>query len=405
MTVRVILCINSGSSSLKFSLRSIAPDGTGRRLLHGAVERIGAPGASLHAVVTGADEAAGETVGGAADIPDHRAAVRAALALLDRPGLPPPDAAGHRVVFGGPDRAAPWLIDDALLETMRRFIPFAPLHVPGELACIESVRERLPALPQAACFDTSFHHAMPEAARRFPLPDELARAGVRRYGFHGLSYEYVLAARPELARGRTVIAHLGNGASLAAVLDGRPADTTMGFSPLGGLMMGTRSGDLDPGVPIYLMREMGHTPESLERLLGRESGLRGVSGATGDMRLLLERRAADPAAALAIEMFCLSVRKGIGAMAAALGGLDALVFTGGIGERAAPVRAEVCGGLGHLGVAIDPVANAEHREMISPPGVRAAVLVIPTDEEHVIARRTLELITPAGRGRDQSGSS
>jgi acetate kinase len=233
---------------------------------------------------------------------------------------------------------------------------------------------------------------MPEAAQRFPLPRELWYDGVRRYGFHGLSYEYIVSALGAERRGRLVIAHLGNGASLAAVRGGRPMDTTMGFTPDGGVMMGTRSGDLDPGVLVHLMKEMGYSPLQIDDLVSRRSGLLGVSGISSDMKTLLEQRDREPHAAQAIELFCYQLRKQIGAFAAVLNGLDDLVFTGGIGERAAPVRAEVCHGLEHLGVTVDDKLNAVHAEIISRPGSACTVRVIPTNEDLMIARHTRKLL-------------
>jgi acetate kinase len=279
-----------------------------------------------------------------------------------------------------------------LLAELRSLIPFAPLHLPSAIQCIEAVRAHFPDLPQVVCFDTAFHRNMPELAQRFPLPRELWYDGVRRYGFHGLSYEYIVSALGTEGRGRLVIAHLGNGASLAAVRDGRSMDTTMGFTPTGGVMMGTRSGDLDPGVLLHLMNEMGYTPHQIDDLVSRHSGLLGLSGISPDMKTLLEQRDREPHAAQAIELFCYQLRKQIGAFAAVLGGLDDLVFTGGIGERAAPVRAEVCHGLEHLGVIVDDELNAVHAEVISRPGSACTVRVIPTNEDLMIARHVRELL-------------
>ena len=258
---------------------------------------------------------------------------------------------------------------------------------------MEAVTARFPALPQVACFDTAFHHRMPELARRLPLPRTLWDAGIRRYGFHGLSYEYIVWRLGPAARGRTIIAHLGNGASMAAVRDGMPVDTTMGLTPAGGFMMGTRSGDLDPGIAIYLLRGKGYDADRLERLVNNESGLLGVSESSPDMKTLLELREKEPAAAQAVSMFCYQLRKSIGAFAAALGGLDLLVFTGGIGERAAPVRWEACQGLEHLGLQLDPERNTAHADTVSRPDSRCMVRVIPTDEDLMIARHTLAALS------------
>jgi len=329
----VILALNCGSSSLKYA----AFDGE-RRVSGGSVGGIGLPGG--HAT--------------------HADAVHAALAALGRP-----DAVGHRLVHGGPDLLEPVQVDARVMAQLREAIPFAPLHLPPALGAIEAVAQRYPDVPQVACFDTAFHRTLPAVARTFALPARVEALGVRRYGFHGLSCEWAVSQLR--LRGRAVIAHLGNGASLTAVRDGVSVDTTMGLTPAGGIMMGTRSGDLDPGVLVFLLETMSR--EEIARLVDRESGLLGVSGATSDMKALLE--SAEPRARLAVEMFCYQARKAVGALAAALGGLDALVFTGGIGEHAAPVRERICAGLGHL------------RSF--------AVHVLAADEEQVIARHVREL--------------
>jgi len=379
----VVLCLNAGSSSLKAALYRFAGGGGD------ADAAAGGPAPELLArdTVERADRDGG--VG---------AAVEAALARLGDAGLPAPAAVGHRVVHGGPEHTAPALVTEALLADLEALVPFAPLHQPAALHGIEAVAKRLPGVPQVACFDTAFHRRMPEVAQRLPLPRRLWDEGVRRYGFHGLSYEYVIDHARTGRQGRTVVAHLGNGASLAAVRDGQPLDTTMGFTPSGGLMMGTRPGDLDPGVLVYLARQRGGDPAALERLIDHEAGLRGVSGSSGDMRDLLARRDRDPAAALAVELFCYQLRKHLGAFAAVLGGLDTLVFTGGIGEHAAPVRARACEGLEHLGVRLDAASNREDAPVISQPGSPCAVHVVATDEDLVIARHTRALTLAASPG-------
>jgi len=347
----------------------------------GAVEGIGQPPGRLW--VKGA--AGARSVDEAGDFPSHADALAATLDAVVRLGLPAPEAVGHRIVHGGPDLAEPARVDDSVLAALRGLIPFAPLHLPAEIAAIEGVAARYPGLPQVACFDTAFHRRLPAVARRLALPRSLADQGIQRYGFHGLSYEYLVWKLDGKEMGRAVLAHLGNGASLAAVRDGEPVDTTMGFTPAGGIVMGTRPGDLDPGVLVRLARE-GWSAERLEALVNRESGLLGLSGSTADMRALLAARDTDPRAAEAVESFCWSLRKAIGALAATLGGLDTLVFTAGIGERAAPVREETCQGLAHLGVVVDPERNAAHAEVISADGSRVTVRVAPTDEDAVIAR-------------------
>ncbi len=306
-------------------------------------------------------------------------------------------AAGHRVVHGGADHSKPERVTPELLAALDRLTPLAPLHEPHNLAPIRAIAVARPELPQVACFDTAFHRTMPVAATRFALPRSYEDEGVRRYGFHGLSYEY-LSRRlrelaPDLAKGRVIAAHLGNGASLCAMRDGRSIDTTMGFTPLDGLMMGTRCGNLDPGVVLYLEQRRGLSAKEVEDLLYRKSGLLGVSGIAGDMRTLLA--SSDPRAREAIELFVFHIAREIGALTSSLGGLDGLVFSAGIGEHAPEIRAMVCEKLGWLGVALDPQANAHNAPLIGAPSSRVAVRVIPTDEEAMIGRHTLDLIRPA----------
>jgi len=352
-----VLALNCGSSSLKYAVFR-GDDAVAR----GACDRIG--------------------LGGAAD---HTAAVHAVLDELDRRGVERPRAVGHRIVHGGPDHFEPAPVDAALLAALERAVPFAALHLPAELRAIAAVRARFGDLPQVACFDTGFHRTLPDVARRFALPAALFDRGIRRYGFHGLSYEYVAAALPAAELRRAVLAHLGNGASMVAVRDGRSVDTTMGLTPSGGLVMGTRAGDLDPGLLVYLL-DHGYDARGLERLVDREGGLLALSGTTSDMQQLLAVRASDPHAALAVDAFCYHARKSIGAFAAVLGGLDALVFTGGIGEHAAAVRAAICRGLDHLGIELDQDRNAAGDPIVGRGS--CAVRVIHTDEEQVIARHT-----------------
>ncbi len=383
-----ILSLNSGSSSLKFAFYEAETAGE-RLLASGAAERIGLAEGLLW--VRGADGGRSLLLERKEDFLDHEAAVDAVFGAAARLRLPEPGAVGHRVVHGGADHSAPERVDGRLLADLRALVPSAPLHLPGAVAGIEAVAARFPHLPQAACFDTAFHRRMPELAQRFALPGALWEEGVRRYGFHGLSYEYVLDALGDAARGRVIVAHLGNGASMAAVRDGAPVDTTMGFTPAGGLMMGTRSGDLDPGVLIHLMRERGWGADEIERLVTREAGLLGVSGLSPDMKTLLAARE-HPQAALAVDLFCYQARKHVGALAAVLDGLDTLVFTGGIGERAAPVRRRICEGLAHLGIEIDTERNQAHAGTISTPRSPCTVRVVPTDEDLMIARHTRRLL-------------
>jgi acetate kinase len=307
------------------------------------------------------------------------------------------DAAGHRIVHGGPKHLQPARVDDSLIASLKEAIPFAPLHLPGELALIEAVGRELAALPQVACFDTAFHARMPLVAQRLPLPSSLWDSGVHRYGFHGLSYESIVRTLGPLISGRVVVAHLGNGASMVALSDGQPLETTMGFTPSAGLVMGTRPGDLDPGVVVYLARSRGMDASALEDLITRHSGLLALSETTSDMQSLLAARASDPRAELAVAIFCYSARKWIGALSAVLGGLDTLVFTGGIGEHAAPVREEICRELSYLGIDLDPDRNSRSESIVTVDGSRCTVRVIATDEERVVARHTAELTGgPAG---------
>jgi len=388
-----VLSINVGSSSLKLALFELTASGE-RRLLAGKIDGLGSGDARLVL----------QDVGGGAPRAVLDEAVAAGdpgqgmMSLLDglaRSGFSDVDAVGHRLVHGGPDHVAPERVTDELLDALDEVVPFAPLHLPRELAAVRAIARRSPSLPQVVCFDTAFHRGMPAVARRLPLPRALWDEGVRRYGFHGLSYEYVVGAVAAARRGRVVVAHLGNGASLAAVRDGVPVDTTMGLTPTGGLMMGTRSGDLDPGVLLHLARVKGWDTAALQRLVEEESGLRGVSGGESDVRVLLERRATSAAAAEAVELFCWIARKHVGAMAAALGGLDRLIFTGGIGEHAAPVRAEICAGLGHLGVTLDDARNAANAAVVTAAGSACTVHVVATDEEVVLAHHTRDCVAPA----------
>jgi len=387
-TTPVILCLNSGSSSLKFTLYQLGETET--LLATGAIERIGLPEGRLW--IRGADQKL--LIETHHEFPIHSAAVDMAFAELEQLSLPQPVAVGHRLVHGGPEHITPERVTPELIVSLSRLIAFAPLHLPGEIQGIEGVTARFPHLPQVACFDTAFHQRMPELARRFPLPRPLWDEGLRRYGFHGLSYEYIVETLGNAAQGRTIIAHLGNGASLAAVRDGQPHDTTMGFTPTGGFMMGTRSGDLDPGILLYLLNEKRYDARQIEQLVNHEAGLLGVSGVSSDMKTLLEKRGDNPHAAQAVEMFCYHLRKHIGALTAVLGGLDTLVFTGGIGERAAPVRWEVCHGLEYLGIHLDPERNALHADPISASHSSCVVRVIPTNEDLMIARHTRALIFP-----------
>lgn len=375
-----ILSIDLGSSSLKIAAYEFG-EAREHLLLEGAVEGLTAPNAAL-SIRDDRDSAAPQTrrpLRGASP-------VGVVLATLHDLGVKI-DAVGHRLVYGGLAHEAPARVTSELLTALTALVPFDPLHLPAALAAIREIESVAPGLPQVVCFDTAFHHRMPAVAQRLPLPRELWKHGVRRYGFHGLSYESIVRALGvEGTRGRMIVAHLGNGASLAAIRDGKAVDTTMGLTPLGGLMMGTRPGDLDPGVILYLLRERGYTARDVDELVTARSGLLGVSQISADMQTLLERRTTDAAAAEAVELFVYQAKKYIGALAAVLGGLDTLVFTGGIGERAAPVRWEIAQGLQHLGVELDQVRNGSGAAIVSADGAGVVARVMVAQEMLMIAR-------------------
>jgi acetate kinase len=389
--LRIILALNSGSSSLKFGLYEFGAVRE-RLLVRGEVENIGLrSGGRLW--LRGADGSS--VVNEACPFADHESALKMVLDRLKQQSDRSPGAVGHRLVNGGPNYSKPQKITAQVLEELRKLTTLAPVHLPAEIKIVEAVRAQIPDVPQVACFDTAFHRGLPEIAQRFPLPRKFFDAGVRRYGFHGLSYEYVLQELgPTAKRQRVIIAHLGNGASLAAVKDGVPLDTSMGLTPTGGVMMGRRTGDLDPGILIYFVREMHYDAAALERLVDEESGLLGVSGISSDMKMLLARRDSDPHAHEAITMFCRSIRKEIGAFAAVLGGVDVLVFTGGIGERAPEVREEICRDLGHLGIDLDHARNEAGAEVVSSAESACSVRIVSTNEELMIARHTYGLVFP-----------
>ncbi len=386
----MILSLNAGSSSLKFALYRMH-GAAEERVFSGAAEEVGAPEGRFWLRSAG-DRVLAERH---ERFPSHAEAIVAMFAGLAEQGAKDFVAAGHRIVHGGPFFSSPQRVDRQVRDRLQELIPFAPLHLPRQIAIIDELSRRRPDLLQVACFDTAFHRGMPEVARSFALPRKLGDEGVVRYGFHGLSYEFVVSKLGTNLGRRAIIAHLGNGASMVALRDAAPLDTSMGLTPTGGFMMGTRSGDLDPGVLLYLLRQ-GWTAERLEMLLDHESGLLGVSRLTSDMRMLLESRSSDAGAGQAVEMFCYQVRKFIGAYAAVLGGLDTLVFTAGIGERAAEVRAEICRGLEFLGLELDAAANARHDDVISRLGSACAVRVVETDEDLMIARHTRRLLARDG---------
>jgi acetate kinase len=357
--------------------------GDEQRLLEGGIDRLEEPDATL-SIRDYRGQAQHETQRRF----DAAAPVAAVLALVRELGVHI-DAIGQRFVFGGPAHEAPARVTAELLTELTALVPFDPLHLPKALAAIREIETMSPALPQVVCFDTAFHRGMPMVAQRLPLPRKLWEEGVRRYGFHGLSYESIVRGLgAEGTRGRMIVAHLGNGASLAAIRDGKSVDTTMGLTALGGLMMGTRPGDLDPGVLLYLLRSQRYTLPELNEVLWERSGLLGVSQINADMRTLLERRATNVSAAEAVELFIYQAKKYIGALFAALGGLDTFVFTGGIGERSAAIRSEIAAGLAHLGIRLDPARNAAGARVISADGGRVVVYVIAAMENLMVARHT-----------------
>ncbi|MDQ3327867.1 MAG: acetate/propionate family kinase [Chloroflexota bacterium] len=394
-SLRSILTLNTGSSSLKAALYPL--DEAGAPEIEARAERIGSDGSRMR--ITDSQGAVRFEQHEA--LPSHDAALNALLTWLDenRP-VQQFVAVGHRVVHGGSGYGEPQPITPQLVDSLRQLTPVDPDHLPQAIGAIDAVGRVLPGVQQVACFDTAFHRRMPRVAQVYALPRRFTDAGVVRYGFHGLSYEYImqeLAVRDAAAAsGRVIIAHLGNGASMAAVRNGAGVDTTMGFSPTGGLMMGTRSGDLDPGVILYLLQAESLSGTALNELLNKESGLLGVSGASSDMRELLEQEAEDPHAAEAIDLFCYQARKHLGALMAVLGGLDTLVFTAGIGEAAAPVRWRICAGLKMLGIQLDARRNETHAPVISRAGSSVTVRVMRTNEELMIARHVRRLIAREG---------
>jgi acetate kinase len=386
-----LLTINGGSSSIRFAV--VAVEQPLRRLLQGKLERIGSEHPQL-TIEQGEDRAATPI-----DVGRDRPGPAIGM-LLDwlesQPIFKSIAGVGHRVVHGMQHRE-PQLVTAELLDELKSFIPFDPEHLPREIELIESLRDRYGRLPQVVCFDTAFHRNMPLVATQLPIPRRYAAKGVQRYGFHGLSYTFLLQELHRLgdaaaAQGRVILAHLGSGASMAAVRDGRCIDTSMGFTPAAGLVMGTRSGDLDPGLMSYLALTETMTAEQFRTMVNHESGLLGVSESSADVRDLLDREASDPRAAEALALFCYQAKKWIGAFTAALGGVDTLVFAGGIGENSAPVRKRICDGLEYLGIDIDDGANRRHAQRISPRTASVAVRVIRTDEESVIAELSIGLL-------------
>jgi len=383
-----LLTINAGSSSLKLTLYE---EEELTRQTAFLVERIGSTGTRL--LITGS----GGTTERRVEAKDHVGAIDEMFHHLPELFASGLRAVGHPIVHGGLNHAKPERLTVPLLNELRQFEHLDPTHMPQSLSLVDLLIRRFPNVPQFACFDTAFHRSMPDVAQRYPLPRWTSEAGVRRYGFHGLSCESIITQleqiNPQAVAGRMLIAHLGNGASITAARDGRSVDSSMGFSPTGGMMMGTRSGDLDPTVITYLARARAMTTDALEQLVNEESGLLGVSSASEDMRDLLDRATSNREAADAIELYCYVAWKHFGALAAVLGGVDTIVFTGGIGEHAAPIREKICSGLEYLGVQLDHKSNAAHEAVVSADSSRVVVRVIATDEDLVIAKHLASVLS------------
>ncbi|MGO8847691.1 MAG: acetate/propionate family kinase [Methylocella sp.] len=387
-----ILTINGGSSSIKFALFEVGA--SLRRILEGGIDRIGLPEATLQ--VKGLNQA--DNFSRLVTAPDHTVAVDALMDWIEeRVGRARLTAVGHRVVHGGPKYSDPQLITEEMVKELRQLKPFDPEHLPEEIQLTEAFHRRFPELPQVACFDTAFHKDLPRVAQLLPIPRHYEAKGVRRYGFHGLSYEFLMGelvrvAGAGAALGRVILTHLGNGASLAAVRHGKPVDTSMSFTPAAGVPMSTRSGDLDPGLIWYLARNEGLDAKRFNEMVNFRSGLLGVSETSSDMRHLLESEGSDVRAAEAVALFCYQVKKWIGAFAAALGGVDTLVFAGGVGENAPIVRSRICEGLEFFGIELEEKRNAANEGVISTAASRVAVRVIPTDEELMIAKTVYRVL-------------
>jgi acetate kinase len=393
-----VLALNAGSSSIKFVLAEIGDGDAMVAVASGEIEEIDT---EPHFFARNAQGVLiGEHRWRKASAPDHKALLDGLLGWVDAHlGSDILAAAGHRVVHGGRDFTAPVLLTEKIVQALDRLTPLAPLHQPCSLLPVRAIMALRPGLPQVACFDTAFHHTLPAVATRFALPRAYEAEGVRRYGFHGLSYEYIARrlrqTDPHLVAGRVIVAHLGNGASLCALRDGRSIDTTMGFTALDGLMMGTRCGTIDPGVLLYMQQQKGLSPHEVEAVLYKQSGLLGVSGLSSDMRTLLSSD--DVHAQEAVELFVHRIAREAAALTGMLGGLDGFVFTAGIGEHAVEIRAAVCERLRWLGLVCDPAANARHAGQISTPDSRVDVRVIPTDEGAMIVHHTLDVLRCAAK--------
>ncbi|MBI5642150.1 MAG: acetate/propionate family kinase [Deltaproteobacteria bacterium] len=393
--IKRVLTINSCSSSIKFSLYHIGLYGYEGLKLSGKLERIGLENGAFEARDSSGKIIKDEKM----RTPGHEDAVKLLFDWIKTiPDGERLDGVGHKIVHGGTRHSRTSLINKELILTLKRIVPFAPERLPYEIKAIEAIEKSFPEIKQIACFDTAFHRNMPEVAKMFPIPLYLRDEGVIRYGFHGLSYEYILSelkesAGDKVAAGRVIIARLGNGCSMAAVSNGKPVDTTMGFTPLGGLIMGTRAGDMDPGVIIYLLKEKGLDADQVNELLSRGSGLLGLSGLSSEMRDLLNKADDEPRAAMAVDLFCYQARKFLGGLIVALGGVDTFVFTGGIGENSPEIREKICRELEFLGIVLDAKKNASNASVISHYKSHAVVRVIKTNEERMIARHTVRILS------------
>ncbi len=382
-----LLTVNAGSSSVKFTV--FGAGNTNTEVFHASVENIGQ--SSSRSMVNGVVESV--------NVATHAIAASLLIdALVKEIPLSSIVAVGHRIVHGGPDHYRPQLVTPQLLKDLQGLTAFDPEHLPAQLSLIKTFLQQLPSVVQVVCFDTAFHHDLPAPARLLPIPRHFAAAGIRRYGFHGLSYDFIVTELRRVegdvaAMGKVIIAHLGSGASLASLKDGKSVDTTMGMTPASGIPMSTRSGDLDPGLVLYLQQTQGYSPDRFNHMVNFESGLLGISETTADMKKLLEIEDRDERAREAIELFCYQVRKSIGGLAASLGGLNTLVFTGGMGENAPKIRAKICEGLEFLGVELDETQNKQGARLISARTSRTGVHVIHTNEAVTIARQTSEIIS------------
>jgi acetate kinase len=398
-TADCILTVNGGSSSIKFAIFGLSDPPC--RLLHGEISGIGQTQATLRVDAIRTADHVRRNI----SAPDHETAFEAVMTVIESQAASHPIVAiGHRVVHGGPTYWKPQVITEKMVTDLHACSAFDPEHLPDELRLIKACAARFPGIPQVACFDTAFHHDMPRVAQLLAIPRRYQAQGLRRYGFHGISYAYLIEelariAGPQAASGRVILAHLGSGASLAAIRDGKSIDTSMGLTPAAGIPMSTRSGDVDPGLMGYLARTEKMTPAQFTRIVNFESGLLGISETSSDMHDLMAREANDPRAADAVTLFCYQVKKWIGAFAAALGGVDTLVFAGGIGENAPELRTRICEGLGFLGLTLDPQRNAKGEPLISPTSASVAVRVIHTDEDRMIAQHTVALFKHEGDAR------